>query len=145
MSEAQHRDPRIAVADLALRVARRLEARKFADPLIAPLTPLERLVIHYVDGHPGTSLGELAEHLTLQTSNASAAVRRLVDLGLVERTHDQRDGRRLLLSPTRKAHATLARVHAEWGRAMAGADLAADDVATAVRVLAALDNWLTPD
>lgn len=145
MSNAHDRDPLITVAESALRMSRRLEARKFEDPLIAPLTPLERLVIHYIDGHPGTSLSEVAEHLTLQTSNASAAVRRLVDLGLVARTHDPQDGRRLLLSPTRKAHANLARVHAEWGRAMAGADVADDDVAAAIRVLTAVDDWLTPD
>ena len=139
------RDPLVEFFWSALQVARRLETIEFRDPRVARLTPVERLVVQHVGRHPGISLGELAAQVNLQTSNASAAVRRLVDLGLVARTRDTADARRVVLSPTPEAERNLELVHDEWARATQGAPVDPDDVAAALRVVTALDSWLAEE
>ncbi len=145
MSPPQPRDPLVEFFWSALQVARKLEAIELRDPRIARLTPVERLVVQHIGRHPGTSLGDLAAQVNLQTSNASAAVRRLVDLGLVARSRDTADARRVVLVPTAAAEKNLELVHDEWARATQGATVDPDDVAAALRVVTALDTWLSEE
>jgi DNA-binding MarR family transcriptional regulator len=138
-------DPLVALLESTQRVARKLESRPLMDPRIHPLTPVERLVIQTIERHPGTSLHDLAARVKMQTSNASAAVKRLVELNMVARSRDAEDGRRMLLFLTDEARDTVDRVHAEWLDAISGAALVADDLDAAVRAMGTLDAWLTED
>ncbi|WP_210604263.1 MarR family winged helix-turn-helix transcriptional regulator [Brevibacterium oceani] len=136
------REPLIDLIESALHITRGLETRKFDDPRIVELTPVERLVIQYLERTPGASLHDVAAEVNLQVSNASAAIKRLVDVGLVERERDPEDGRRMILSLTRRAAENLGRVHEEWLRVVDGAGLEDVDVEVALRVLRSLDGWI---
>ncbi|WP_166969332.1 MarR family winged helix-turn-helix transcriptional regulator [Brevibacterium atlanticum] len=139
---ASPREPLIDLIESALHITRGLETRKFDDSRIVELTPVERLVIQYLERTPGASLHDVADGVNLQVSNASAAIKRLVDVGLVERERDPEDGRRMILTLTRKAAENLSRVHEEWRGVIDGADLNEADVETAVRVLRTIDSWI---
>ena len=130
------------VIEYALNITRRLETRRFEDRTIIELTPLEQLVTHYIKRFPGASLHDVADGVNLQLSNASAAVKRLVDVGLVQRERDVTDRRRIALSLTSKASENLERVREEWRRAVSGADIDSDDLDAAFRVLGAIDSWI---
>ncbi|MDR7416095.1 MAG: MarR family transcriptional regulator [Armatimonadota bacterium] len=54
----------------------------------------------YLRHHPGASLQALAEHLGVTPPTASALVERLVQRGLVRRTADPRERRRVVLELT---------------------------------------------
>lgn len=142
MTARSERDPLDILAESALHLSRALETLRFTDPRIPPLTPVERLLLQHVERHPGTSLRDLATGTSLQVSNASAAVARLVELELVERSRDPADARRLRLDLTPGAHRVLALVHAQWRRALAGSAADPADVAAGIRALAALDAHL---
>jgi DNA-binding MarR family transcriptional regulator len=57
-------------------------------------------VLEFVGAHPGASVSDVARGLRLQTSNVSSTVRQLVERGLLERTADAHDQRRVLLRLT---------------------------------------------
>lgn len=61
--------------------------------------------------HPMT-IGDLAERLCIQHHSAVELVDRLVEAGLIERTHDATDRRRVLLRLTAAAESDLARLSA---------------------------------
>lgn len=129
------------VIGFALNITRRLETRRFEDRTIIELTPLEQLVIHYIGRFPSASLHDVADGVSLQLSNASAAIKRLVDLGLVQRERDAADRRRIVLTLTPKASENLERVRQEWRRALSGAEIDTDDLDAAFRALSAIDSW----
>jgi len=56
--------------------------------------------LRFLHRHAGASLSELAEHLGVTRSTASAAIERLVQRGLVNRSDDPQERRRLVLSLT---------------------------------------------
>lgn len=143
VTDASPREPLIELLHSALHVARVLETRRVEDRALATLTPGERLVVLHLERHPGTSLRELAEHMNLQPSNASAMVRRLVDVGLVARHRDPADARRVSLDLTDRASADLEVVHAEWYEAVRGAGIDPADIPAALRVITAIDAWLS--
>lgn len=130
------------VIGFAFNITRRLETRRFEDRTIIELTPLEQLVIHYIGRFPGASLHDVADGVNLQLSNASAAIKRLVDFGLVQRERDLTDRRRITLALTSKASENLERVREEWRRTVSGADIDPDDLDAAFRVLRAIDSWI---
>lgn len=140
MPASENRDPLITLIESALHITRELDTHDFEDPRIVQLTPVERLVIQYVERSPGASLHDVAAGANLQVSNASAAIKRLVELGLVERSRDPEDGRRAVLWITDRAAKNLGHVHDEWLELVSGASVDANDLEAAVRVLAAIDD-----
>lgn len=127
------------LADLAVHLTRRLEARTFDDPRIVPLSPLESLVLRHVDRHPGISPSQLATDLALRSSNASAVLRSIESKGLLRRSPDPQDARQVHVHPTAAADAGITRVRAEWAHRLSALarEESTEDLATAVRVLSA--------
>jgi DNA-binding MarR family transcriptional regulator len=54
----------------------------------------------FLNRNPGASLSDLAEHLGITRATASATIERLVRRGLVNRTDDPQERRRLILTLT---------------------------------------------
>lgn len=98
------------------------------------LPPTEFQVVRYLDRHPGSSVGELARGLGLRQSNASTAVRALIDRGLVARHPDEDDRRVVRLTTTARSADRRAPVEASWAETLEQAlgELSAED-ASAVR------------
>lgn len=142
MTSSPERDPLVDIVDSALHIVRELEVRRIDSEQIVALTPSERLVLSHIDRHSGISLQVLADQLSLQTSNASAAIRRLVKVGLVVREQNPEDARRAALSLTPEARANVELIHEDWRQKLSGAPLDEADIATAARVMRALDDWL---
>jgi DNA-binding MarR family transcriptional regulator len=103
-------------------------------------TRMVLIVLSDVLGHPGTSVGEIAERTGLPQSQVSTAVARLREAGSVETSQDPADRRRMLV---RKATTTSARVatvcdttiDAALTRAL-GDPYAAEEVAATLSTLA---------
>jgi DNA-binding MarR family transcriptional regulator len=85
-----------------------------------PLPLSEYDVLEFVGAHPGASVSDVARGLRLQTSNVSNTVRQLVRRGLLERTVDARDQRRVLLRLTAVAEGHGELLRASWASALAG-------------------------
>jgi DNA-binding MarR family transcriptional regulator len=67
----------------------------------APLLSIPQLrTLAYLHRRPGSCLFHVAEHLGVTRPTASAIVERLVQRGLVTRTDDPRERRRVILRPT---------------------------------------------
>lgn len=67
----------------------------------APLLSIPQLrTLAYLDRRPGSCLFHVAEHLGVTRPTASAIVERLVQRGLLTRTEDPRERRRVILRPT---------------------------------------------
>ncbi|WP_052450513.1 MarR family winged helix-turn-helix transcriptional regulator [Actinomyces polynesiensis] len=99
-----------AVQGLVVGPRRRAVRGAGVDPL--PLSEVE-VLLHLVD-HPGSSPVQVARHLGLQVSNVSVTVRRLERRGLVRRSTDPSDGRRVVLSVTPRALEEKARIDRVW-------------------------------
>ncbi|MGE2734328.1 MarR family winged helix-turn-helix transcriptional regulator [Mycolicibacterium vaccae] len=96
---AELRDLALVLHDLSWRIARFGPAKVG----LAPLPASELAVLRAVMDQPGRSVSDVAQHLAMQQSNASAAVRSLVERGLVDKRADERDRRMSLLHPTPRA------------------------------------------
>ena len=59
-------------------------------------------ILDHLDGVAGMTLGELAEHMGVTPSTMSIAIDRLEEGGWVQRTKDEDDRRRVLLTLTEK-------------------------------------------
>ncbi len=75
----------------------------------------------FVHRHPGTSLTDVSAHLGVMPPTASAIVDRLVRRGLVSRTADPRERRRIILRLTRAGTHRLAQARSTTRRRMARA------------------------
>jgi DNA-binding MarR family transcriptional regulator len=84
-----------------------------------PLPPSEFELLQFVGTHPGATVSEIARGLRLQTSNVSNTVRHLAGRGLLERTPDEHDQRRIRirLSPESSGHRR--EVEEGWATALA--------------------------
>lgn len=119
----------------------RLTRRLGEDQLgLHPLPDSDHEVMRLVTERPGCSVTQVAHALRLQPSNASASVRRLRDLGLLERRTDERDQRRARLYPTAVSGEHHERLEARWSATLAAA-LARLDPADAATVLAAREAF----
>lgn len=114
MSSAEARDLAVALHDLAWVLPRTVDAQ--VEESLESLPPSELEVMRQLDRQPGLSLGEVAEELGLQPSNASATVRSLALRGLVERRPDENDGRVTRLIPTDEASRSRQVRERAWGR-----------------------------
>ncbi|MBC7460261.1 MAG: MarR family transcriptional regulator [Thermoleophilia bacterium] len=83
-----------------VRVVRRMRAtRGFPLPQAA--------VLHHLDRLTSTSIGELASHERVRPQSMAQTVGELEALGLVQRSPDPTDGRRVLLTLTAQGTASL--------------------------------------
>ena len=73
------------------------EVRQYGKPRLS-LSQLRTL--YFLEHHPESSLSEVAEHLDVTRPTMSGAIERLVKQGLVTRTGDPQERRRILLSLT---------------------------------------------
>jgi DNA-binding MarR family transcriptional regulator len=111
----------------------------------AGVTGRERIVIRLVGTRPGISAGDLARILHVHPSSLTALLGRLVSRGLLLRTVHPEDGRRAVLTLTRRGRdvdrmrtGTIeARVRQALGR------IATRDARTAVAVLSEIAGTLT--
>lgn len=69
------------------------------------VTAQQRLILRCVGKYPGITAGHLANLLHVDPGTVSASLRRLASKGLLERRHDPRDKRRVVLGLTAKGHA----------------------------------------
>ncbi|HEV2780319.1 MAG TPA: MarR family transcriptional regulator [Actinophytocola sp.] len=113
------------------RVSRRRSGARVDPTLIAVADAVEQ------HGDEPCTVSSIAAALGVDQPRASRLVARAVDDGLVARTADQADGRRVLLTLTRAGAEQLARVH-RFRRALfaeAMADWSPRQVATFARLL----------
>lgn len=141
-TESDRPSPLIELADLTLHVARKLRGYPLQNPEIAPLSPLECLVLLHVNRNPGTSPSRLAQDLDLSSSNTASAVRGLIGKGQLDRRADPADRRGAHLYLTEDALRAIVTVHRTWTDLLGGMGLPADDVLTTVRTLAAIEAAL---
>lgn len=103
--------------------------------------------LHHVSSVGGSSVSDIACHLSVSTPTASAGIDPLVEAGLLTRRRSKTDRRTVELRLTVRGRRTEARVWAAIGTVMdaAAADLSRAEVATAVRVFRALRERLDAD
>jgi DNA-binding MarR family transcriptional regulator len=117
MDDAQ-RTRLFELADLILALSRHIHASK--DFAFEAWTPLESAVMRYIDRNPGTTASAAADATRLISSNFSRAVRGLERKGLVQRTVDRNDARRVRLYPTELADRHLDTLRAACSRLLDG-------------------------
>jgi DNA-binding MarR family transcriptional regulator len=100
------------VLDSVRRIVRLLREGSRVSEERVGLSAAQLFVLQRLDGARPLSLTELAARTLTHQSSVSVVVRRLVDLGLVQRRPAERDARRLELSLTRRGQALLARAPA---------------------------------
>ena len=89
-------------------------------------------VMMILAGHPGMTISQLAESLSIGKPSTSILVDRLVHQGLLQRTEDEADRRRTLVTLTAAGNDLTTRLHqgnierlAQWYSALAPDDLTA--------------------
>lgn len=132
---------RADLVDLILKVGRTVHVAPSDDPDFLRLTQLEGLTMQYIDRHPGSSASELADAVSLRSSNASKALRDLEAKGMIRREADAHDKRAVRIWPTAHAERNLIRTRAHWARLLAGVGDAAA-LRTAIAVLSDADAVL---
>jgi DNA-binding MarR family transcriptional regulator len=99
---------------------------------LEPLPHSEYEVVRTVGEMPGAAVSDVARALSMQSSNVSTAVRRLVDRGLLTRECDPNDRRstQLWLTPLAEKHRGL--INDVWQRGVDGrlTEMTPDEVAT---------------
>ena len=78
-------------------------------------------VLHFIAGHPGCGVSEIARLRFLRASNVSATVRRLINTGLVRRSTNDFDKRAQDLYLTTEGKELLDSVTDEWAQLIARA------------------------
>ncbi|MER5438422.1 MarR family transcriptional regulator [Streptomyces sp. NPDC002790] len=119
-------------------------------PEVAGLEPLsnsELAVVKQVLSTPGVTGGEISRRLGMRQSNVSAAVRGLVERGLVERERSAEDRRITWLLPTEKSLGAVESIAVTWSKTLRSAlsELTpeqADAIESATDALRALDTVL---
>lgn len=95
----QLRELALVLHDLSWRIARFGPAQVGVDPLPASELAVLRSILEQSD----RSVSDVAESLSMQNSNVSAAVRSLIGRGLVDKRVADNDRRVYLLAPTARA------------------------------------------
>jgi len=125
------------LADSILSVARWLALLGNQDAAVVQLSPLEALVIRYVDRNPGSTPSQLAAGLGLKSSNASSALRDLESKGFIRRSVDPADGRSVRIEPTAFAQENRDLRRQCWARIVGPL---IDNVETSVAAISLLGN-----
>ncbi|TQK75653.1 MarR family protein [Rarobacter incanus] len=107
---ATRRDDLADIGGYVTAIARYLTEIAHRHPAVARLTPLEILIVRYVEMHGGVSPKDLAKSVGMQASNTSAALRSLARQGLIEKRRVEGDGRKISLHVTDEALRTIAMV-----------------------------------
>ncbi|WP_460775831.1 MarR family winged helix-turn-helix transcriptional regulator [Microbacterium sp. GXF7504] len=97
---------------------------------VGPLPTIEVALLKQIVDSPGSTVGELSTALGLRQPNTSAALRDLVDRGLVARVTDERDRRTVRIEPTELGRTEHVEIAGAW----------ANDVATALEQLPEADR-----
>ena len=113
------------LGDLIHAVGRQIRPPGDLEP--GPCTPVEIIVMRYINQNPGTSARAAAEATLLPSSNFSRVLRGLMTKGLVRREADLRDARGVRLYPTAVAYSNTKRMRDAWSRLLDGI---VDDPAT---------------
>jgi len=106
------------LADLIFAVARQI--RPAHDRSTDMCTPVESIVMRFIDRHPGTSARAAAEATQLPSSNLSRVLRSLDEKGLVRREVDAADSRRVNVYPTARARENLDHLRDSWSQTLEG-------------------------
>lgn len=106
------------LADLIFAVARQI--RPAHDRSTDMCTPVESIVMRFIDRHPGTSARAAAEATQLPSSNLSRVLRSLDEKGLVRREVDAGDSRRVNVYPTARARENLEHLRDSWSQTLEG-------------------------
>lgn len=96
-------DPVLDFMRLLWSIEHRLQAASKRMDAQFGITGPQRLVLRIVSRFPGISAGELARVVHLHPSTITGIVQRLEDKGLVARSRDPDDSRRVLLRPQPEA------------------------------------------
>lgn len=88
---------------------------------VGPLPTVEVALLKQVIDTPGATVGELSAALGLHQPNASAAIRTLVERGLVERVPDAADRRTVRIVPTGVGRAEHEAIATGWAASVAEA------------------------
>jgi len=99
VSDTHTRELALALHELSWRLTRFGPHRAGLDPLPAS----ELAVLRAVVDEPGLSISDVASIVAMQSSNVSAAVRALINRGLVSKSPHEDDRRVSVLHPTPKA------------------------------------------
>ncbi len=135
-------NPLPELVDSVLQLARKLGSHQFRDPTIVPLSQMERLVLRHVHRNPGLCPSELSKDLALRPSNASTAVRVLIEKQQLLRAADPLDGRSTRLYLTPAAERSVELVHREWRDLLDGAHVSDSRLQTTLETLEALNSVL---
>ncbi len=106
------------LADLIFAVARQI--RPPHDRSTEMCTPVESIVMRFIDRNPGTFAGVAAEATLLPSSNFSRVLRGLEKKGLVRRDIDTDDSRCVRLYPTARARQNLRHLREAWSQTLDG-------------------------
>lgn len=132
----------VELADRIVHIARKLNARTHQDPQIVPLSPLEALILRHVDQNPRITSSRIAADLELRTSNASTALRALVEKSLLRRESHPEDRRAVRFTLTSTAVDSVERLRAQWTTTLEAALPDTMDPVDALAVLRALEDGL---
>jgi DNA-binding MarR family transcriptional regulator len=109
------------LAGLIHDVSRQLRVAAHAEANLVPLPDSERDVLRFVARRPGISISVVARELQMKSSNVSAAVRSLVQRGLMVREADREDRRIACLTLTDVARQNIERIDQSWDRQLGAA------------------------
>jgi len=99
MNDTAARELAGVLHELAWRIARLGPAKAGVEMLPSS----ELAVLRAIMDQPGCSVSDVAAQISMQSSNVSAAVRSLVERGLVAKHHHAQDRRITVLEPTSQA------------------------------------------
>jgi DNA-binding MarR family transcriptional regulator len=125
-------EPIRAVLAAQLQLARCVVSTQMQEWAQLELTIGQLKVMMILAGHPGMTISQLAESLSIGKPSTSILVDRLVQQGLLQRTEDEADRRRTLVTLTAAGNDLTTRLHqgniermVQWYSALAPDDLAA--------------------
>jgi DNA-binding MarR family transcriptional regulator len=121
-----------AVLAAQLQLARCVVSTQVQEWAQLELTIGQLKVMMILAGHPGMTISQLAESLSIGKPSTSILVDRLVQQSLLQRTEDEADRRRTLVTLTAAGNDLTTRLHqgnverlVQWYSALAPDDLAA--------------------
>ncbi len=125
-------EPIRAVLEAQFKLARCVVSTQMQEWAQLELTIGQLKVMMILAGHPGMTISQIAESLSIGKPSTSILVDRLVQQGLVQRTEDGSDRRRTLVTLTTAGNDLTTRLHqgnverlAQWYSALTPDDLAA--------------------